>query len=47
MAIIDPGDEALFLDPYFVMYKHLLTLTGGKPVIVDSYPRFSLSSRPR
>jgi aspartate/methionine/tyrosine aminotransferase len=40
MAVIDPGDEAVFLDPYFVMYKHLLTVTGGKPVIVDSYPDF-------
>ena len=40
MAIIDPGDEVIFLDPYFVMYKHLLTVTGGKPVIVDSYPDF-------
>ena len=40
LACIDPGDEAIFLDPYFVMYKHLLTLAGGKPVIVDSYPDF-------
>jgi len=40
MAVIDPGDEAVFLDPYFVMYKHLLTLSGGKPVMVDSYPDF-------
>ncbi len=40
MAIVDPGDEVIFLDPYFVMYKHLLTVTGGKPVIVDSYPDF-------
>ncbi len=40
MAVIDPGDEAIFLDPYFVMYKHLLTMAGGKPVIVDSYPDF-------
>src|SRR4051794_18585684 len=40
LAAIDPGDEAIFLDPYFVMYKHLLTMTGGKPVIVDSYPDF-------
>src|SRR6204780_4565227 len=42
LATIDPGDEAIFLDPYFVMYKHLLTLSGGKPVIVDSYPDFRL-----
>src|SRR3712207_219072 len=30
-AVMDPGDEAIFLDPYFVMYKHLLTLAGGTP----------------
>ncbi len=40
LATIDPGDEAIFLDPYFVMYKHLLSLVGGKSVIVDSYPDF-------
>lgn len=40
LAVIDPGDEAVFLDPYFVMYKHLLTVAGGKAAIVDSYPDF-------
>src|SRR4051794_27811759 len=40
LATIDPGDEAVFLDPYFVMYKHLLTLAGGTAAIVDSYPDF-------
>src|SRR5687768_10943511 len=40
LATINPGDEALFLDPYFVMYKHLLTLAGGKSAMVDSYPDF-------
>lgn len=40
LACINPGDEVLFLDPYFVMYKHLLTLAGGKAVGVDSYPDF-------
>ena len=40
MAVINPGDEVVFLDPYFVMYRHLLTLTGGVPVPVDSYPTF-------
>src|SRR3954466_12871361 len=40
LATINPGDEAVFLDPYFVMYKHLLTLAGGKAVMVDSYPDF-------
>jgi aspartate aminotransferase/aminotransferase len=40
MAIVNPGDEVIFLDPYFVMYKHLLTMTGGIPVAVNSYPDF-------
>ncbi|HYO09496.1 MAG TPA: aminotransferase class I/II-fold pyridoxal phosphate-dependent enzyme [Tepidisphaeraceae bacterium] len=40
LATIDPGDEAIFLDPYFVMYKHLLSMAGGKSVMVDSYPDF-------
>jgi aspartate aminotransferase/aminotransferase len=40
LATINPGDEAIFLDPYFVMYKHLLTLAGGRAVMVDSYPDF-------
>ena len=40
MSTINPGDEAIVLDPYFVMYKHLLTLTGGKAVAVDTYPDF-------
>src|SRR5918997_6318540 len=40
LATIDPGDDAIFLDPYFVMYKHLLTLAGGRSVMVDSYPDF-------
>src|SRR3954470_7081580 len=40
LGTIDPGDEAIFLDPYFVMYKHLLRMAGGKSVIVDSYPDF-------
>ena len=41
LAIVDPGDEVIFLDPYFVMYKHLVTMAGGKSVPVNSYPDFS------
>src|ERR1051326_3854545 len=40
LATIDPCEEAIFLDPYFVMYKHLLTMAGGRANIVDSYPDF-------
>jgi aspartate aminotransferase/aminotransferase len=37
LACIDPGDECVFLDPYFVMYRHLLTMTGGVATIVENY----------
>lgn len=40
LAMIDPGDEVIYLDPFFVAYKHILTMTGGKGVAVDSYPDF-------
>ncbi|MEM8873079.1 MAG: aminotransferase class I/II-fold pyridoxal phosphate-dependent enzyme [Planctomycetota bacterium] len=40
MALVDPGDEVVFLDPYFVMYRHLVTMAGGVSVPVDSYPDF-------
>ncbi len=42
MSLINPGDEIIIPDPYFVMYKHLVNLFGGKCVFVDSYPDFEL-----
>jgi aspartate aminotransferase len=42
LALINPGDEIIIPDPYFVMYKHLVNMLGGKCVFVDSYPDFSL-----
>ncbi len=42
MALINPGDEVILPDPYFVIYKHLVNLLGGKCVYVDSYPDFRL-----
>ncbi len=42
MSLVNPGDEVIIVDPYFVMYKHLVNLLGGKCVFVDSYPDFSL-----
>lgn len=35
MACLDPGDEVIYGDPYFVSYKSLPHLVGGKSVIVD------------
>jgi aspartate aminotransferase len=42
MALIDAGDEVIVADPYFVMYKHLVNMLGGKCVFIDSYPDFKL-----
>ena len=42
LATVDPGDEIIIPDPYFVMYKHLINMLGGKCVFVDSYPDFKL-----
>ncbi len=42
MAIINPGDEVIMPDPYFVIYKHVINMLGGMCVFVDSYPDFDL-----
>jgi len=42
MALVNPGDEVIIPDPYFVIYKHVVNLLGGKCVFVDSYPDFEL-----
>lgn len=39
---VNPGDEVLVFDPYFVMYPHLVTLAGGTSVFVDTYPDFGI-----
>ncbi len=42
LALINPGDEILIPDPYFVMYEYQVLLMGGIPVFVDTYPDFRL-----
>jgi aminotransferase len=39
---VNPGDEVIVFDPYFVMYPHLVTLAGGVTVYVDTYPDFGM-----
>ncbi len=41
-CVVDPGDEVIVFDPYFVMYRHLATLAGGVSVLVDTYPDFRI-----
>jgi len=40
LTLVDPGQEVVFADPYFVMYSHLTNVAGGVPVLVDTYPGF-------
>lgn len=42
MALINPGDEVIMSDPYFVIYKHVINMLGGKCIFVDTYPDFRL-----
>lgn len=42
LALVNPGDEVLIPDPYFVMYKYMVRLAGGTPVFLDTYPDFKL-----
>ena len=44
-CVVDPGDEVIVFDPYFVMYRHLATLAGGVSVLVDTYPDFRIDAR--
>lgn len=42
LALINPGDEVIIPDPYFVIYKQVINMLGGVCVFVDSYPDFGL-----
>ena len=41
-VLVNPGDEVIAFDPWFVMYKHLVTLAGGTCVQIDTYPDFKI-----
>ncbi|HKI31082.1 MAG TPA: aminotransferase class I/II-fold pyridoxal phosphate-dependent enzyme [Gemmataceae bacterium] len=42
MCTVNPGDEVIVFDPYFVMYPHLIHLAGGTPKYVSTYPDFRI-----
>ncbi|HPY75055.1 MAG: aminotransferase class I/II-fold pyridoxal phosphate-dependent enzyme [Planctomycetes bacterium] len=42
LVLINLGDEVLLPDPYFVMYKNLILLTGGVVKYYDLYPDFQI-----
>src|SRR5215212_7605640 len=41
-SVVNPGDEVIIFDPYFVMYGNLVALAGGTTVLVDTYPDFRI-----
>ena len=42
LVLLNPGDEVMFTDPYFVMYKHLAKFIGAVPRYINTYPDFRL-----
>jgi aspartate/methionine/tyrosine aminotransferase len=40
LSLVNPGDEVIIFDPFFVMYESLVLLAGGTPVLIDTYPDF-------
>jgi aspartate/methionine/tyrosine aminotransferase len=42
MALVNPGDEVILFDPYFITYEPLVKLMGGRAVLVDTYPNFAI-----
>ncbi len=42
LTLVDPGDEVICFDPYFVMYPALVGMVGGKCVMIDTYPDFRI-----
>lgn len=44
LALLDPGDEIIIPDPYFVVYPHMADLFGATAVGCDTYPDFRLTA---
>ena len=42
LAVVNPGDEVIVFDPYFVMYEPLIKLVGGSPKLIDTCPTFQI-----
>jgi aspartate/methionine/tyrosine aminotransferase len=44
LSMVNPGDEVIVFDPYFVMYPALVGMVGGVSVFVDTYPDFRIDT---
>lgn len=43
LALVNPGEDVIIFDPYFVMYYNLIKLIGANPVTVSTYPDFFIN----
>jgi aspartate/methionine/tyrosine aminotransferase len=41
-SLLNPGDEVIVPDPFFVMYPQLIAFFGARAVLIDTYPSFEL-----
>lgn len=44
LALLNPGDEIVIADPYFVAYPYMARLCGATPVCCDTYPDFRMTA---
>ncbi len=44
MALLDPGDEVIIPDPYFVVYPNISKMLNVKTVLCDTYPDFRMTA---
>ena len=44
LALLNPGDEAIIPDPFFVIYPALAGISGAKVVLCDTYPDFRMTA---
>ena len=42
LVLLNPGEEVIVFDPYFVMYDALAAVAGAKVVYIDTYPDFRI-----
>jgi aspartate aminotransferase/aminotransferase len=42
LVLLNPGEEVIVFDPYFVMYDAQAAVAGAKVVYVDTYPDFHI-----
>jgi aspartate/methionine/tyrosine aminotransferase len=44
IGLLNPGDECIIADPYFVLYPNLGKIVGGSVVCCDTYPDFRMTA---